>query len=102
VPVGSAALTVWPSPSRAGGTIQISMAGLPSPGSTPVDVSVYDVAGRRVAIAAYQVHDVLGGVTQIEWDGRGRDGLLKPGVYLIRARAPGTGWEGRARIVILE
>ena len=45
-----------------------------------LDVEVLDVAGRRVT--------TLRGVSQVQWDGRGRDGRNVPaGVYFLRVRA---------------
>ena len=98
VPEGSAALTAWPSPARAGAAIQLAMAGAPA--GAALEISVYDLGGRRVAIVPDVGTVATGNVVQREWDGRGRDGPLPAGLYLLRARA--AGWEATTRIVILE
>jgi len=95
-PSGPSALSVWPSPARAGARLQISFVGVPD--ATPVEVSIYDLAGRRVAIVADGVVTPVAGVVQIGWD----SGALGSGLYLLRARVPATGFESGARIVILE
>jgi hypothetical protein len=98
LPPASALLSAWPSPARAGATIQLAMSGVP-PGAA-LEVSVYDLAGRRVAILPAQSSVREGFVAQLAWDGRGPDGSLPGGLYLVRARA--AGWEASTRIVILE
>lgn len=76
------ALTVEPNPFHAVTSIRFSLA---SPG--PVDLAIYDPAGRRVAAVlagAWRDH----GVSEATWDGRDFRGLPVPGgVYFACLRA---------------
>jgi hypothetical protein len=67
--------------------------------AVPVDVTVLDLAGRRVrALAGAQVLGATGGT--VVWDGRRDDGrAAKTGVYWVRVRWPG-GTDARRLIKI--
>lgn len=70
-----------PSPFRGSTMIAFGM-----PERAHVELSVFDVAGRRIATL---VDEELGpGRHQYRWDGRDRDGgSVRPGIYLCRLRA---------------
>jgi FlgD Ig-like domain len=52
--------------------------------ATPVDIGVFDVAGRRVRGLAHGPHGA--GQYEVRWDGLGDDGKrVKQGVYFLRA-----------------
>lgn len=68
------------------------------PRAASVDVSVYDVNGRRVATLHRGA--LAAGVTELAWDGRADGGArLGSGIYFYRARA--TGWTATRRMVLL-
>lgn len=73
----------WPNPTRGPATLSLALAG-----ETPVDVAVFDLAGRRVATLA---RATLGpGSHAIAWDGRDESGgEARGGVYFVRAKGPG-------------
>jgi hypothetical protein len=53
-----------------------------------VDVSVYDVTGRRLVTLARGLHPA--GATRIAWDGRDAlRGRVPAGVYFVRASVDG-------------
>lgn len=67
-------VSIGPSPFAEVTTVQARTAG------SLLDVEVLDVTGRRVT--------TLRGISQVQWDGRGRDGRNVPaGVYFLRVRA---------------
>jgi len=58
---------------------------VPRPGSR-VEIALYDVAGRRVAILVNE--DKVPGSYSLSWDGRNREGVpVASGVYFLRMRA---------------
>ena len=51
-------------------------------GGTPLAVTIYDLAGRR--IAALDAGQVNNGRGHVDWDGTGSDGLpVPPGIYVV-------------------
>ena len=71
------AMAISPNPARGGASISFALAheGL-------VNVAVWDVQGRKVASLIDQ--KLSPGVHTVKWDGRGRDGAMNPGVYMVR------------------
>ena len=77
------ALRLVASPNPSAGAMSFALE-LPIAG--PADVEVFDISGRRIALA--QHGQLAAGRHAIPWDGRGADGTaLPPGVYLARVRA---------------
>lgn len=71
----------WPSP----GAGPITIAFTAPPGGATADVTVHDLAGRRVRTLARGVTVVNRG--EAIWDGRDDDDrTVRPGVYIVRAR----------------
>jgi hypothetical protein len=72
-----------PAPNPGRGELRISFT---LPTECPVELVVYDLHGRRVAMLARGTF--VGGTHWAAWDGRGDDGASAPsGVYLYRLRA---------------
>jgi hypothetical protein len=87
-------LALRPNPSR--GTSEILFL-LPSAG--PVEIGLFDVAGRKVRSWAWR-EGLPAGHHAITWDGRDASGArVRSGVYIVRARAGG---ESRVRKIVLE
>lgn len=83
----------WPNPARESTAFTL---GLPS--ATEVQVSVYDVRGRRVAMLLSGVRPA--GELRLVWNLEGPDGLRLPtGVYLVRARIGASIFERRVVVV---
>jgi len=58
---------------------------VPESGEQPVEVSVYDMAGRRVRSLASGTQSP--GRYTVQWDGRSDAGVqMAPGAYFLRAR----------------
>jgi hypothetical protein len=75
-----------PEPNPGRGTLRIPFT-LPS--GSPVELTVYDVRGRRIATVARGTF--AGGTHHAVWDGRCDDGAVAgPGLYLYRLRVGGT------------
>lgn len=94
-PVG---VFVYPNPGRGPTGVQIHLAGAGHPGEAGVagDLSVFDLAGRRVRTIQQGVF--ARGLTTLSWDGRDERGdELRAGVYLLRFSAAGSA--ATARIV---
>ena len=72
-------LAVAPNPTR--GESRISFV-IPQEGDVKVDVC--DVQGRAVARLVDQ--RMAPGTHTVKWDGRGREGLMNPGIYLVRLK----------------
>ncbi len=80
---GLARLRVWPNPVR--GAAEISLEGV----TGPVEVTVYDLAGRRVRRLS-RARGLDGGL-RLQWDGRDAQGRrVGSGVFFVRA----TGVDG--------
>ena len=74
----------YPNPFRNTTTVSFSL-----PVTSSVELSVFDVLGRRVSFIANDVY--LLGPHEVVWNGRASDGQpVAPGVYFIRLRAGGT------------
>ena len=73
------AMAVSPNPTRGGASVSFALAheGL-------VNVAVWDVQGRKVASLVDQ--KLSSGIHTLKWDGRGRDGAMNPGIYMVRLR----------------
>jgi len=84
MPPPSTRLRLWPVPYRQG-EITIEFYTFGPDGSTPVDLSVYDLGGRRVRkLAGERYPD---GLHRLTWDVRDTRGQrVSPGVYLLEAR----------------
>jgi hypothetical protein len=75
--------TASPNPFTTGSTITYT-----APRSGPVEIVVYDVAGRHVRTLVSG--SVAAGDHRVDWNGRDDGGhSLAPGIYLYRYRAPG-------------
>lgn len=73
----------WPNPASTTVTF-----GLSSPPGTPVELDVFDVAGRRVH--GWKGHASAAGERTIEWNLRDFNGTeLQSGIYFVRLRAAG-------------
>jgi len=73
----------FPNPFTASTTIQYSL-----PEASNVELTVYDMLGRRVATLAQD--DIPAGNHFLLWDGRTDQGHdTAPGVYVLRLRAAG-------------
>ena len=85
-----------PNPYRPGeGPLELGFA-LPAPG--PLRVTLYDVAGRRVATLADG--PAKAGEHVVRWDGRCSDGrAASPGLYLVRLEAAGAARSVRVVVV---
>ena len=77
-PVATAALMVWPNPFNPRTTIAFTI-----DASGPVDLAIYDVAGRLVQQLLAQ--DLRAGPHEVEWDGRG----VRSGVFFCRLATAG-------------
>ena len=53
-----------------------------------VSLSVYDVNGREVVVLVDGTHRA--GRYQVTWDGRGRQGNVRAGIYFVRYHGPGV------------
>jgi len=79
--VADRTLSVTPNPSPQGGVLRFTLAD-----SRPVDLTVFDVAGRAVAHLAHRTMDA--GAQEVRWSRVGDDGRrVGPGVYLIRLKS---------------
>ncbi|MFW5955326.1 MAG: T9SS type A sorting domain-containing protein, partial [Rhodothermales bacterium] len=69
----------FPNPfsSGSGGVLRIPVR---VPGRSSVELSVYDILGRRVALSSA----VVTGNAEIQWDASSSSGGIPPGVYLLR------------------
>jgi hypothetical protein len=75
-------LRAWPLPNR-GASMNVAFA-VPQPG--PVDLAIYDLAGRRVR--ALVPERAAGGASAARWDGHDeRGGDVQPGVYFLRLQS---------------
>lgn len=84
---------VYPNPTRAGTTIDLSLAT-----GSEVTLSVHDVAGRL--IRTLRTGTLTAGAYTADWDGRDASGLRVPaGVYTIRLRA-GTTVDSRQAVLL--
>ncbi len=80
-PLGDRTLSVTPNPAQQGGVLRFTLAA-----SRPVDLTVFDVAGRAVAHLAHRTMDA--GTQEVRWSRVGDDGRrVGPGVYLIRLKS---------------
>ena len=69
--------------------------------SGPVEVALFDVAGRLVRTLADRTFPA--GEHSLTWDGRNSDGLpAARGVYFARIRTPGTGFEASRKLTLLQ
>jgi hypothetical protein len=60
------------------------------PTSGPVELSIYDVTGRRDA-TLLSASRLAAGAHRVSWDGRGEGGaMVTPGVYFAKLRVDGT------------
>ncbi|HEV2105552.1 MAG TPA: DUF4185 domain-containing protein, partial [Candidatus Eisenbacteria bacterium] len=88
-PVADFALAVRPDPFL--GEADVSLV---APHAGPVELEVFDLAGRRVR--ALHRGPLAAGEHEFTWDGRSDAGAaVRPGVYLVRLRAAGGAWSRR-------
>ena len=89
-----------PVPNPARGAARFTLTG-GGAGVGPVEVAVFDVAGRRVR-ALWRGTPAVGGAQALIWDGRDEGGRrAAPGVYYLRAAA-GRGRPALQRLVLVE
>jgi hypothetical protein len=95
-------LRAWPSPVRSSGSLEIQFvnplgaAGLPA---SDLDVAVFDLRGRRVAVLANGQLVAERGIISITWDLNGR---IASGVYFVRVAAPSVGFEVKRKVVVVQ
>jgi hypothetical protein len=98
-----AGLRAWPSPLRRGDALNVSFAEpvAASPSAAgDLDVSVFDVNGRRVASLARGRVAARDGIVTLRWDGRSAGGdLAAAGIYFVRASRP-DGFRHERKIVV--
>jgi hypothetical protein len=97
--ISGSRLAVWPSPLENGEDLHVLLALGPS-GEWPLDLqmTVHDVAGRRVGRIGSPAADPAG---SISWRPREETGrALRAGVYFVRFTAPSIGMKEERRIVI--
>ena len=83
VPVAFALRNVWPNP-----VVHSTRVAFDLPRESDVDLSVFDVSGRKVATVLKA--RFAAGRQAAAWDGRGDDGAhLAAGVYMMRLTAAG-------------
>jgi glucose/arabinose dehydrogenase len=83
-PAFSAALSIGPNPFHDALTIKVTL-----PTASPVELSVYDVAGHRVA--RLMSGNAAARAVDLRWDGRDASGVtVRSGVYFLRLRATGA------------
>ena len=83
----------FPNPFNGGTTIRYSLSE-----SVPVDLSVYNLQGQKVATLEQEVRGA--GAYAVRWGGLDDDGRsLASGTYLYRLRA-GTRWETRKLLLL--
>ena len=69
--------------------------------SGPVEVALFDVAGRLVRTLADRTFPA--GEHALIWDGRNNEGVpVSRGVYFARIRTPGTGFEASKKLTLLQ
>jgi hypothetical protein len=69
--------------------------------SGPVEVALFDVAGRLVRTLADRTFPA--GEHALIWDGRNNDGVpVSRGVYFARIRTPGAGFEASRKLTLLQ
>jgi len=92
------AVRVWPNPSR-GPEHEALTFGIESPVAGPVELRVYDVAGRLLETMTRRVER---GTAAIAWRSAARSGgwQVVGGTYFVKARF-GTGEEARGRFVVV-
>lgn len=82
VPLEFTVYPIQPNPARAACRIEFDL-----PARSPVEIQVFDVAGRRVARPAER-SELDAGPQSVVWDLRDRDGRPLPaGLYLVRVAA---------------
>jgi choice-of-anchor C domain-containing protein len=82
-PAGLALAPPWPNPARGSSAVEFS---LPAP--LRARVSVFDLAGREVAVLADG--EYAAGPHQAVWNARIGNGHAPPGLYLVALRTPGA------------
>jgi len=91
-------LSVWPSPVFSGQNVHVDLALAPgAAGPRDLEVSIYDLAGRRVGAQ----RGAPTGASGLVWNGRDDTGRsAPPGIYFVRVRAPSVGLSEERRIVV--
>jgi len=94
-------LAAWPSPFSGNGALQVAF-GLPD-GSLPPDLELglFDVLGRRVAVIPTDLAIGRDGVARLAWGADElRRGDVAPGVYFLQALAPSVGMRAECKLVV--
>ena len=104
VPAPATRLAAWPVPS-ASGDVQLSVfPPVDAAGRSPADfvVRVFDLHGRLVGAIASGRIATRAGELRLAWNRRGvRGEVAGPGLYFVRAEAPGEGFHLARRVVLL-
>jgi len=97
-----AGMRVWPSPLGAGAALRVAFATPQGSGpqSPVIEVSLFDLTGRRVAALARGPVDASTTNTVITWPVP-QARALPPGIYVVRAIAPAAGFQASRRIVVI-
>jgi hypothetical protein len=94
-------LAAWPSPFSGNSALQVAF-GLPE-GSLPPDLELglFDVLGRRVAVIPTDLAIGRDGVARLAWGADElRRGDVAPGVYFLQALAPSVGMRAECKLVV--
>ena len=97
---GTGALAVWPSPVRGGESMKLAfnLAGRVT-APADLDISVYDIAGRRVT--RMPEGTFANGMVTTEWNGRDdQQRAVSAGIYFVRVTSPSAGISRERRIVM--
>jgi hypothetical protein len=98
-----AGLRAWPTPLAYDGTLHVQLAaplgsaGLPA---TDLEVALYDVRGRRVAVLFRGQPSIAAGLVSLEWKAGDRRGM-SAGMYFLRAVAPSSGLRLERKLVLM-
>jgi hypothetical protein len=99
-PATPSRLSIWPSVLERGGVVHIDLAA-PAGGAGALDVAVYDIAGRAVARLRGDGAAINAGTSSLVWSGTDDSGRqASPGIYFVRASAPGAALREERRVVI--
>ncbi len=103
IEVAIGGLVVWPVPAHGGEPVRLAfVAPTDAAGRAPadLDVTIYDITGRRVAtLAAGPLATVVGRVS-LAWDGRMHGGHAAAGIYFVRVEAPSARFRAERRVVL--
>ena len=92
LPAALALSSAYPNPSHGGATLSLAL-----PRAGDVSLDVLDVLGRRVWNVPAKRYPP--GMWTLRWDGRGTQGPVSPGIYLLRVQAGGQAFGRRVAII---